>query len=84
MVKVDDIENKISEALFVRSRYENLAEKVLGFILKNQEFLPKLKDYYEYFPNKYQETISILLNNDLKNDILNQNLLTFEKKLLVF
>ena len=34
----NDIENKISEALFVKSRYENLAEKVLGFILKNQEF----------------------------------------------
>jgi len=68
----NDIENKISEALFVRSRYENLAEKVLGFILKNQEFLPKLKDYYEYFPNKYQETISILLNNDLKNGVNNE------------
>ncbi len=67
----NDIENKISEALFVKSRYENLAEKVLGFILKNQEFLPKLKDYYEYFPNKYQETILILLNNNLKNEINN-------------
>ena len=68
----NDIENKISEALFVKSRYENLAEKVLGFILKNQEFLPKLKDYYQYFPNKYQETISILLNNNLKNEVNNE------------
>ena len=68
----NDIENKISEALFVKSRYENLAEKVLGFIVKNQEFLPKLKDYCEYFPTKYQETISILLNNDLKNEVNNE------------
>jgi DNA primase len=70
-----DIDESLAQAgdsLFIKTRWERLAEKILGLALRFPELISKIKGEVSYFPFRLQEFVGLITRLDLE-DIKNQN-----------
>ncbi|MEW5805366.1 MAG: DNA primase [Patescibacteria group bacterium] len=74
----------VGESLFIKSRWERLAEKILGLVLQFPELAPELESAIDYFPFRLQEFARLIVGlgrDKIKNqsfpEELDQSLLDY-------
>ncbi len=64
---MDENQAVVGSAIFIKSRQERLAEKILGLAVRFPELAPKLKGFSEYFPYRLKE-LALFLNLPAQTD----------------